>query len=134
MSMFYPGRMAVVRRLARMALPIVRRLRRGAGAVGNVRWVTTAFADFVSRDTSRGAMLAFITSQGQWLADRVTAAATQPDRGRLIAEALLAVGARVDDGTIWHKDLALRSDVDVSLQMKVVGTFIAGLAGVVPDV
>lgn len=45
-------------------------------------------------------------------------------KGREFAERLLSVCAAIDDGKLWHRDLKLRSYVDVSIQIKLLRIFL----------
>lgn len=97
---------------------------------GDRRWVAHAFRDFVALPGNREAMLsslamhrgALLRNFKDWRADE--------GQGRRLAELLLNICTRIDDGTVWHKHLKLRSYVDVSIQIKTLRIFVADLSAV----
>ena len=83
------------------------------------RWITWAFRDLVATDGNHQAMLSslrvhMVALQSQfeeWMSDNA--------KGGWFAEGLLNACIRIDDGTVRHRDLKLRSYVDVSVRIKV---------------
>src|SRR6266566_2352995 len=90
----------------------------------NKRWAAHEFRNFVVPDEKREALLsslamdrgALLRNLNEWRAD--------DGKGRELAESLLNVCTRIDDGTVWHKDSKLRSYVDVSIQVKALRIFV----------
>lgn len=97
------------------------------------RWAGRAFGDFVATDGDREAMLSRLSAtlgvlRGQFEGWRADGA-----KGREFAEALLNHCAWLDDGNIRHKDLKLKSYVDVSLQtglLRIFADYLSAVRGV----
>lgn len=78
----------------------------------------SAFRGFYALDGNRDSMLAKLTEHTRHAAARFDEFVSIGNRSRAFAKAAVDGAARIDDGTIWHEDLGLRSYVDVSLQVK----------------
>jgi MoaA/NifB/PqqE/SkfB family radical SAM enzyme len=97
------------------------------------RWVAQAFCDFVATDGDREVMLSSLTMHlGTPLSRFEKWMSGDKNEGKF-AESLLNACAQLDDGTIWHKDLKLRSYVDVSIQIKVLRIFVTHLSAISED-
>jgi tetratricopeptide (TPR) repeat protein len=82
------------------------------------RWAALEFRDFIALDGNREAMLSALARHKRVLLQYVEQWRADEAKGRVLAECLLNVCTGIDDGTVWHKDLKLRSYVDVSIQVK----------------
>jgi hypothetical protein len=94
------------------------------------RWVAHAFRDFVAVDGNRAAMLSSLAAHTQVVSRLFKEWRADEGKARPLAEGLLNVCARIDDGNVWHVDLKLRSYVDVSIQVKALRVFVDHLSGV----
>jgi pyruvate-formate lyase-activating enzyme len=88
------------------------------------QWVNQAFRDFIATDGNREAMLSSLAMHTRVLLRHFEEWRDDDGKGRQLAEALLNVCTQIDDETIWHKDLKLRSYVDVSIQIKALRIFV----------
>lgn len=88
------------------------------------RWVARAFRDFVATDGDREAMLSRLAATLGALRRQFAECSADDTKGREFAEALLNSCAWLDDGSIRHKELKLKSYVDVSLQTQVLRIFL----------
>jgi MoaA/NifB/PqqE/SkfB family radical SAM enzyme len=87
------------------------------------RWAEGAFRDFVATDGDREAMLARLAAQLDVLSVRLQEWKADAGKGREFAESLLNACAVVDDGKIGHRELKLRSYVDVTIQLRLLRVF-----------
>jgi MoaA/NifB/PqqE/SkfB family radical SAM enzyme len=97
------------------------------------RWVERAFRDFVATDGDREAMLSRLTATLGVVRGRFEEWSGDDAKGREFAEALLNHCAWLDDGSIRHKDLKLKSYVDVSLQtglLRIFAEYLSAVRGV----
>jgi MoaA/NifB/PqqE/SkfB family radical SAM enzyme len=90
--------------------------------------VAQAFRDFVATDGNRKAMLSSFAMHLGAVLERFKRWRLDGEPGRGLAEGLLNACTQIDDGTIWHKDLKLRSYVDVSIQVRALRIFVDHLA------
>ena len=93
------------------------------------RWVARAFRDFVPTDGDREAMLAKLAAHLNVLCERLEEWRADAGKGREFAESLLNACAVIDDGSVGHKGIKLRSYVDVSVQLRLLRTFLDYLSG-----
>ena len=94
------------------------------------RWVSHAFRNFIATDSNREAMLFRLTIYAGLLLRRFKAWRVDAGKGRELAECLLSICAAIDDGNVWHKEVKLRSYVDVSIQVKALRIFLDYLSSV----
>ena len=94
------------------------------------QWAAEAFRDFVATNGNRQAMLSSMAMHRGVLIRHLNDWRTDKGKGRGLAACLLNVCTRIDDGKIWHKDLKLRSYVDVSIQVKALRIFVDCLSAV----
>jgi pyruvate-formate lyase-activating enzyme len=92
------------------------------------QWVSRAFRDFIPTDGNRVAMVSSLTTHLGVILSRFKERAVSEVKGREFAEYLLYVCAVFDDGKVRHKDLKLRSYVDVSIQVKALRIFVGYLS------
>jgi hypothetical protein len=94
------------------------------------RRISRAFHDFIPADGDREAMVSSLTTRLGVVLSRFKEWRADERKGREFAECLLNVCAAFDDGKVWHKDLKLRSYVDVSIQVKALRIFLDYLSSV----
>lgn len=94
------------------------------------RWAAHAFRDFIVPDRKREAMLSSLAKHRRVLLRQLEEWRVDHQKGRALAESLLNVCTGIDDGTTWHKDLKLRSYVDVAIQVKALRILVDCLSAV----
>lgn len=88
------------------------------------RWAAHEFREFVATNGNRQTMLSSLAIDRGVLLRHLNEWRADEGKGRELAECLLNVCTRIDDGTVWHKDSKLRSYVDVSIQVRALRIFI----------
>ncbi len=96
----------------------------------NKQWAAHEFRDFVVPDEKREALLSSLAMDRGALLRHLEEWRADEGKGRGLAECLLNVCTRIDDGTVWHKDLKLRSYVDVAIQVKALRILVDCLSAV----
>jgi hypothetical protein len=94
------------------------------------RWTGHAFRDFIGPDGKREAMFSSLAMHRRVLLSQLKDWRADKAGGRVLAESLLNICTQIDDGSVWHKDLKLRSYVDVSIQVKALRIFVDELSTV----
>lgn len=84
----------------------------------------SAFRDFIPADGDREALVSSLRTYLDVVLSRFNEWKNGEEKGREFAECLLNVCAAIDDGKLRHKDLKLRSYVDVSIQIKMLRIFL----------
>jgi len=88
------------------------------------RWLGRACYDFVPAGGDRGAMLSTVSAHLEVLCGRLEEWKADAGRGRAFAESLLNACASIDDGSVGHRELKLRSYVDVTIQLRLLRIFL----------
>jgi len=88
------------------------------------RWLGHACRDFVPAGGDRGAMLSNVAAHLDVVCGRLEQWKADAGRGREFAESLLNACALIDDGSVGHSELKLRSYVDVTIQLRLLRTFL----------
>ncbi|HKO56447.1 MAG TPA: radical SAM protein [Thermoanaerobaculia bacterium] len=92
-------------------------------------WAEEALRDFTVPIGLRSALHAAFVAHARRLSELIEPWLEGSDSGRLFAERLVAACAAIDDGTVWHRALRLRSYVDISIEVKAMRIFADYLAG-----
>lgn len=119
---------AQLREFARRIERTLQRIGKVFGSRDNRRWAATAFRDFVLPPDNRASMLSLLATHRGVLLKHLEAWRADERKGRQLAESLLSGCTQIDDGSVWHKDLKLRSYVDISIQIKVLRIFVDELS------
>jgi pyruvate-formate lyase-activating enzyme len=121
---------ARLRNFARLIERALLRINQLSASHDDRRWTAHAFRDFIGPEGKREAMLSSLAMHRRVLLSHLKEWTADDEKGRALAESLLSVCTGIDDGTIWHKDLKLKSYVDVSIQVKALRIFVDHLSAV----
>jgi pyruvate-formate lyase-activating enzyme len=121
---------ARLRNFARLIERLLLRINQLRASHDDRRWTTHAFRDFIGPEGKREAMLSSLAMHRRVLLSQLKDWRADKAGGRVLAESLLNICTQIDDGSVWHKDLKLRSYVDVSIQVKALRIFVDELSTV----